>query len=76
MTAMPTFLDTHLLQPFTAEELNNLQKELRDEFGVTNHDVLYREEDDKICCVLEAPNAEAVHNIMPSRASSETLSVT
>jgi hypothetical protein len=58
---MPTFLDTHPMHPFTAEELNNLQAEPPDEFGVTHHDILYSEEDDKIYCVLEAPNAEAVH---------------
>jgi len=31
-----------------------------DEFGVTHHDVLFNEEENKIWCVLDAPNKEAV----------------
>lgn len=58
---MPTFLDVHPMRPFTADELNKLQNAPADEFGVTHQDILYSEEDDKIYCVLEAPNAEAIH---------------
>ena len=35
--------------------------EFVDEFGVTHHDILFSEKDDKIYCVLEAPNVEAIH---------------
>jgi len=48
------------MHPFTAEQLNNLQHQPRDEFGVSHRDILYSEPDDKIFCILDAPNAEAV----------------
>ena len=58
---MPKFIDTHPMNPFKADELNKLQSAPPDEFGVTHHDILFSEEDNKIYCVLDAPNAEAVH---------------
>ena len=58
---MPKFIDSHPMEPFTAEELNNLQNAPADEFGVTHHDILFSENDDKIYCVLDAPSAAAVH---------------
>lgn len=58
---MPTFIDAHPMKPFTADQLNKLQNAPPDEFGVTHHDILFSEKDDKIYCVLDAPNAEAVH---------------
>ncbi|NIM68901.1 MAG: DUF4242 domain-containing protein [Xanthomonadales bacterium] len=58
---MPKFIDTHPMEPFTAEELRKLQDAPPDEFGVTHHDILFSEEDNKIYCVLDAPDAEAVH---------------
>ncbi len=58
---MPKFIDTHPMKPFTADALNELQNAPPDEFGVTHHDILFSEEDDQIYCVLDAPNAEAVH---------------
>ena len=58
---VPKFIDTHPMNPFTANELNKLQAAPPDEFGVTHHDILFSEKDNKIYCVLEAPNAEAIH---------------
>jgi len=58
---MPTFIDVHAMKPFTADELKKLQNAPPDEFGVTHHDILYSEKDDRIYCVLEAPDAEAIH---------------
>lgn len=57
---MPTFIDVHPMKPFTADTLNELQNAPPDEFGVTHHDVLFSEEEDKIYCVLNAPNLEAI----------------
>ncbi len=57
---MPKFIDTHPMTPFTAGELKKLQDAPPDEFGVTHHDILFSEEDDKIYCVLDAPNREAI----------------
>ncbi len=61
LTTVPKFIDAHPMTPFTADELNKLQKAAPDEFGVTHHDILFSEKDDKIYCVLDAPNAEAIH---------------
>lgn len=58
---MPKFIDSHPMKPFTADQLNSLQSAPPDEFGVTHHDILFSEEDDKIYCVLDAPDEEAVH---------------
>ena len=58
---MPKFMDSHPMQPFTAEALKELQAAPPDEFGVTHHDILFSEKDNKIYCVLNAPNAEAIH---------------
>ncbi len=58
---MPKFIDVHDMKPFTAEQLEKLQDAPPDEFGVTHHDILYSEDENRIYCVLDAPNAEAVH---------------
>jgi hypothetical protein len=48
------------MEPFKADELRKLQNAPPDEFGVTHHDILFSEEENKIYCVLDAPDAEAV----------------
>ena len=58
---MPKFIDSHSMKPFTADALNKLQNAPSDEFGVTHHDILFSEKDNKIYCVLDAPNQEAIH---------------
>ena len=58
---MPKFIDSHPMNPFTAEELNSLQDAPPDEFGVTHHDILFSKANNRIYCVLDAPDAEAVH---------------
>jgi hypothetical protein len=57
---MPKFIDTHGMGKLSPETLKKLQHAPRDEFGVTHHDILYNETTDKVFCVLEAPNADAV----------------
>ncbi|WOH36705.1 DUF4242 domain-containing protein [Thalassotalea fonticola] len=57
---MPKFIDSHPMEPFTADELKSLQNAPPDEFGVTHHDILFSSEDNKIYCVLDAPNKEAI----------------
>ena len=32
----------------------------KDEFGVSHHDILYNKEEDKLYCILDAPNKESV----------------
>jgi hypothetical protein len=58
---MPKFIDVHAMKPFTADTLKKLQDAAPDEFGVTHHDILFSEKDDRIYCVLDAPNVEAIH---------------
>ena len=58
---MPKFIDSHPMTPFTAKELSALQNAPADEFGVTHHDILFSEEENRIYCVLDAPNSDAVH---------------
>ncbi len=48
------------MKPLTAQRLREAQNAPPDEFGVTHHDVLFSEEEDKVWCVLDAPNKEAV----------------
>ncbi len=57
---MPKFIDSHPMEPFSAEQLESLQDAPPDEFGVTHHDILFSEKDNKIYCVLDAPNKEAI----------------
>jgi hypothetical protein len=58
---VPKFIDAHAMNPFKADELTKLQNAPPDEFGVTHHDILFSEKDNMIYCVLDAPNAEAIH---------------
>ncbi len=57
---MPKYLDEHQMNPFTAQQLREAQNAPPDEFGVTHHEILFSEEENKIWCVLDAPNKEAV----------------
>ena len=57
---MPKFIDTHPMKPFTADALNKLQNAPPDEFGVTHHDILFSEKDNKIYCVLDATTLAAI----------------
>jgi len=58
---MPKFIDAHPMRPLTADALKKLQHAPADEFGVTHHDILFSEKEDKIYCVLDAPSADAIH---------------
>ena len=57
---MPTFLDTHDMGNATEEQLQQAQNAPKDEFGVTHKNILYNVEEDKVFCILDAPNKEAV----------------
>jgi hypothetical protein len=57
---MPKFMDTHTMGKLTAEQLEHLQGAAKDQFGVTHHDILYNKEEDRVYCVLDAPDREAV----------------
>ena len=57
---MPKFIDTHSMSSLTPEQLKELQFAPKDQFGVTHHDIFYNKEEDKVFCVLNAPNKESV----------------
>ena len=57
---MPKFMDTHPMRPLDAKTLRELQHAPKDEFGVTHHDILFTEDGNKVFCVLNAPDEDAV----------------
>ncbi len=57
---MPRFLDSHALQGADPEDLKKSQNEPKDEFGVSVLNVIYSEDEDKMYCLLDAPNKEAI----------------
>jgi hypothetical protein len=57
---MSRFIDQHQMKPLKAEQLKELQKAKPDEFGVTHHEIIFSEKDNKVWCILDAPNKEAV----------------
>ena len=57
---MPRYLDAHNMKGFDEEKLKQAKNSPKDEFGVTHNDILYNKEEDKLYCILDAPNMEAV----------------
>ena len=59
-TKLPKFLDVHSLKDVDDETLRKLQQSPIDEFGVTHDNMMYNREVDKMYCLLDAPNKDAV----------------
>lgn len=59
---MPKFLDVHSLNGLEEKTLRKLQQSPVDEFGITHNNLMYNKGEDKLFCLLEAPNKEAVEN--------------
>jgi hypothetical protein len=57
---MTLFIDEHPMGTFNEKTLNELQNSPSDEFGITHKNILYNKDEDKIFCILDAPNKEAV----------------
>ncbi|MCI4356992.1 MAG: DUF4242 domain-containing protein [Thermoplasmata archaeon] len=57
---MPKFIDSHPMGTISAETLHKLQSAPKDEFGVTHHDILFNKAENKVFCVLNAPDEAAV----------------
>ena len=53
-------MDSHPLKGANHETLEKLQNEPEDEFGVKHLNLIYNEDEDRMYCVLEAPNKESV----------------
>jgi Protein of unknown function (DUF4242) len=61
---MPKFLGVHPMKGTTEKTLKQLQILPKDEFGVTHVNILFNPEADRIFCILDAPDKDAVqkHN--------------
>ena len=57
---MPRFMDQHAMGSMTPEMLRQFQKQPRDELDVLHQEILYNEKENKVFCILDAPNKEAV----------------
>ncbi len=57
---MPKFLDVHPMRGTTEEALRQIQASPKDEFGVTHVNILFNPEADRVFCILDAPNKDAV----------------
>jgi hypothetical protein len=57
---MPKYIDTHEMGKLTPEQLRKLQHAPTDEFGVTHHDILFSQRENKVYCVLNAPDRKSV----------------
>ena len=57
---MPKFIDTHSMNPLSEQQVRQVQNAPKDEFGVTHENIIYNEKENKIFCLLNAPNKEAV----------------
>jgi Protein of unknown function (DUF4242) len=57
---MPKYIDGHRMGSISPELCRRLQRLPQDEFGITHHDILFNSKEDKVYCVLDAPNVDAV----------------
>jgi hypothetical protein len=57
---MPKFLDAHKMGDLDEEALKKAQQSPPDEFGITHENIMYNENEDKLYCLLNAPNKDAV----------------
>jgi hypothetical protein len=57
---MPKFMDSHPMKGAKQETLKKLQNAPIDEFGVKHLNLIYSEDEDKMYCLLEAPDKEAI----------------
>ena len=57
---MARYIDIHQMAPLTAEKLCEAQGTPKDEFGVTHYEILFSEKDNKVWCILDAPDRDAI----------------
>src|SRR5947208_17101791 len=69
---MPKFIDVHKKNPLTEQQIKQAQNAAKDEFGVTHENIIYSETENKVFCVLNAPNKEAVEKYTGRSASGQT----
>ena len=59
---MPIFIDGHKMGGLDASKLKKIVNNPPDKYGVTHKDILFNEKENKLFCILEAPNKESVVN--------------
>ena len=59
---MPIFIDGHEMGKLDAIKLKKIVNNPPDKHGVTHKDILFNEKENKLFCILEAPNKEAIEN--------------
>jgi Protein of unknown function (DUF4242) len=57
---LPKFLDVHHIKRINEDILRQIQMSPRDKFGVTHLNFLFNPEADRVFCILDAPDKEAV----------------
>jgi hypothetical protein len=57
---MAKFLDSHPMKGFDVDTLKKAQDSPRDEYGVLHENLLYNEKENKLFCLLNAPDRDAV----------------
>ena len=59
---MPVFIDSHKMGGLSILQLKKILNNPADNHGVTHKDILYNERQNKLFCILEAPNKESIVN--------------
>lgn len=57
---MPTFIDRHDMKGLSKDKVEKLINSPTDKHKVTNMEILYNEKENKMLCILEGPNKEAI----------------
>jgi valyl-tRNA synthetase len=57
---MPKYLDSHPMTGSNVEALEKPQYSPVDEFGFTHRNILHNEKENKLFCLLEAPDRDAI----------------
>ncbi|MDE1769003.1 MAG: DUF4242 domain-containing protein [Thaumarchaeota archaeon] len=57
---MPIFIDGHNMRGISPTDLEKIVNSPKDNFGITHLEVFYNESEDKLYCVLDAPDEESV----------------
>ena len=60
---MPIFIDGHKLGQLDPLKLKKILNKTSDENGVTHKDILYNKKENKLFCILEAPDKESINEL-------------
>lgn len=60
---MPIFIDGHKLGQLDPLKLKKILSKTSDENGITHKDILYNKKENKVFCILEAPDKESINEL-------------